>query len=77
MIEYKDEEVVQKVTFRKTCDKCGFSIISDDEDFVNWQEFIHIRHDCGYGSIFGDTSNLTLDLCQDCFKELLGSYCHI
>ncbi len=77
MIEYKEKEFVQKIPFKKTCDKCGFSITSDDEDFVNWQEFISITHGCGYGSVFGDCSVLKLDLCQNCFKELLEAYCHV
>jgi len=72
MIEYK--EIRSKVPFKKTCDKCGFSVTSDDENFVDWQEFFSIRFTGGYGSVFGDMAEVELDLCQHCFNELLGKF---
>ena len=33
---------------------------------------VRIRKSCGYGSVFGDENIAKLDLCQDCFKEVLG-----
>ena len=63
-----ETEVIDKIV----CDKCGLRI--DPEDFVEYQEFITVRVEGGYGSIFGDGSILECDLCQQCTKLLLGDY---
>lgn len=53
------------------CDnpECGKEVESDS---VEGQEFISIGHVCGYGSAFGDNKRVELDLCDSCFKNLLG-----
>jgi len=53
-----------------TCDKCGFDILGDD--FERY-EYFHIHHSCGYGSIFGDGNEINIDLCQVCFKKMIGN----
>lgn len=34
------------------------------------QEFVHIEHTGGYGSVIGDGSNVKLDICDQCFKDI-------
>lgn len=48
------------------CDMCSKRITSDN--IYEFQEMVHIRHDCGYGSVFGDGNKINLDICQHCFK---------
>lgn len=43
----------------------------------NWpeiQEAIHIKHSCGYGSVFGDMNTINIDMCQYCVSRVLGVY---
>jgi len=72
-IEVK-EEIEREVSV--TCDICGKTYFLDkqSEDIFEVQEFIHIKNDCGYGSVFGDGDIVELDMCQHCFKEKLGQY---
>jgi hypothetical protein len=59
-----------------TCDICG-KVIDVEEDPFEAQEVISITHDCGYGSVFGDGNVVTLDACQNCFKNHFGKYIKI
>jgi len=61
---------VEKIA-TKTCHNCYIEVSEDD--FIEFQEFVEIKHRCGYGSIFEDGSVLHVDLCQHCFKALLGN----
>jgi hypothetical protein len=49
------------------CDYCGKS----SKNELEAQEFVNIKHNCGYNSIFIDGGNFDIDLCQNCFKELV------
>ena len=62
-----EERTVPVVTRRK-CVLCG---LSAELTTVEGEEFISIRHTCGWGSIFGDGNFLRIDICQYCFKKLL------
>lgn len=75
-VEIKEE--VEKIV-SITCDICGKTYMYDTEndDIFEIQEFIHIKNNCGYGSIFGDGDTVELDMCQHCFKEKLGQYIRI
>ena len=57
------------------CDKCGKEIIPDDA--MEYQEIYHIRFTGGYSSVFGDESRVAADFCQQCLKEIIGSYCRV
>jgi len=46
----------------------------DMTDFIEIQEFTHIKFTGGYGSVFGDSFSFECDICQHCLKEKLGSY---
>jgi hypothetical protein len=59
----------QQIVFM-TCDKCH----KDETDLMELQEWLNISFTGGYNSIFGDSEEYDLDLCQQCTKELLGAY---
>jgi hypothetical protein len=52
------------------CDGCGLQA-STDSDY-EFQEFISVSHQCGYGSIHGDGKQIDIDLCQQCFADMCG-----
>jgi hypothetical protein len=56
-----------------TCDKCK-KVYSD---IFEIQEFIEIEKIGGYASVFEDGTKIELDLCQHCFKDILGNYIRI
>lgn len=58
-----------------TCDCCKKHLPVDD--WIEMQEMLHWHMTGGYGSVFGDCSNITLDLCQACTKALLGDYLQV
>jgi hypothetical protein len=60
---------MQKVT-TLVCDGCGLEVNADGG--YEFQEFISINHDCGYGSIHGDGNQIDIDLCQQCFADMCG-----
>jgi hypothetical protein len=68
-ITRKETREVEVVTAYK-CDGCGKEF--GNEDWAELQEMLHWRNNGGYGSIFGDCTNMALDLCQHCVKERLG-----
>jgi len=57
-----------------TCDRCKKEFDTEG-GFLEMQEFHHIRFTGGYGSVFGDMSQVECDLCQRCLKELVGDFC--
>lgn len=56
------------------CDRCGREADLDDMEAM---EFISIESVGGYQSIFGDGSQVSLDICQYCLKETLGEWLKI
>lgn len=73
MIEYKEIPSVIRRPESFICDVCKKKYT----DTLEMQEFQHIEFDGGYGSVFGDESLVEIDICQHCFKRLLGKYCRI
>jgi hypothetical protein len=71
MVKYDTETITHKVVTAIVCDVCKKEIDAYD---LEVGEVVFIRHSCGYLSIFGDGSNLELDICQACFNTLLGKY---
>jgi len=57
-----------------TCSVCGRDILGDE---VEKQEALFFHNHCGYDSVFGDGTEVSIELCQHCFKDLLGKYCTI
>ena len=52
------------------CDGCGLEANADSG--YEFQEFISVSHQCGYGSIHGDGKKIDIDLCQQCFADMCG-----
>jgi len=61
-----------KIIEKVKCDKCGFETDGDD-----MEEFLFIDFTGGYNSVFGDMNKVECDICQNCLKALVGSYCRI
>lgn len=68
-IETATREV--KVIASVTCDRCGKTEEPSFGGFEGWHFF---RDTGGYGSVFGDGTVWTLDLCESCFKALVGEW---
>ena len=68
MIKTLRIKITQEIIVLKICDWCNKEVTK--KDIINWQEFIHINEIGGYGSVFGDGSQIKLDICQDCFYEI-------
>ena len=72
----KETKIVEKEESSVTayqCDRCKtwFDI---KEDWDEAQEFHHINFTGGYGSVFGDGSNVKCDICQYCLKKMIKDY---
>lgn len=76
MIDYKDMQnsEKEKEIVSITCDKCG-KLYDSGSDSSEIQEFHHINFRGGYGSVFGDGTQVNCDLCQHCLHMMLGDYC--
>jgi len=57
------------------CDGCGLQASTDSG--YEFQEFISISNQCGYGSIHGDGKQIEIDLCQQCFADICGDMLRI
>ena len=67
--EYSDFQVVGKI-----CDRCGLRVSAAD-NFWEFQEFISVKIDVGYGAkVFRDGDLLQCDLCESCTSNLLAPY---
>lgn len=75
MITYDTKLQDVEIIISVTCDKCK-EVISTD-DLVGIQEMHHIRHQGGYGSIFGDGNEVCCDLCQHCLRDLISDFFRI
>ena len=64
------ERTVRELDYGYTCDACKKEL----ETPFDWQESLNWSNRGGYGSVFGDGTDMTLDLCQDCIKEHLGKF---
>ena len=65
----KVEEVVEEVLAYQ-CDKCK-TWYDNEEDWDDAQEFHRINFTGGYGSVFGDGTNVECDLCQKCLHAII------
>ena len=71
MITYKKKKVTKEIPTHITCDICDTEY--SWEDSMERQEFIHIKHGCGYSSVFKDMSSYSIDICQHCMKKIFGN----
>lgn len=66
MITYKKQ--FTRVPTRISCTFCGASV---DWSGMEAQEFVSIRHSCGWNSIFGNGNLFDIDICQHCLGKIL------
>lgn len=60
------------------CDRCKRVVRTEDENWTDeYQEFINVRHQCGWGSRLGDGLQIQADLCQDCWIGMLKPFARI
>ena len=50
------------------CDICERKAELNGTDF-QFAEFVSIKNVGGYASIFGDNSNISIDICQYCLRD--------
>ena len=74
MLEYQDK-VVQEVA-ACTCDRCQKRMTRDDYD-SGWHERVSLWFRGGFGSIFGDGNEVSVDLCQQCVQDTLGAWLRV
>lgn len=74
-IRYKEELVSEQKIIGFQCNKCKTEFLcSNDQQWIDLQEFIHLKFRGGYGSVFGDGNTLELVLCQHCAQQVFGEY---
>ncbi len=78
MRQYNEEEekIIHRFLKSITCDICHTTYEAEN-DRMEMQEVIQIRHSCGFGSVFGDGDAILCDVCQHCLKEKFGQYIQI
>lgn len=69
----KFEDTKVKTPVEIICDCCGRKAKIDDDDYES-QEFVSIDFVGGYKSIFGDGTQVSLDICQYCLKDKFGKF---
>lgn len=73
MINYKEVQKTEEEIISIRCDVCGK--VYDVNDVFEIQEFRHIRFYGGYGSVFGDGTKVSCDICQHCLYKMIGDFC--
>jgi hypothetical protein len=74
MREYRDK-TVQEV-FACICDRCHKRMELDVQD-SGWPERLSLSFRGGFGSIFGDGNEVSVDLCPHCVRETLGAWLRV
>jgi hypothetical protein len=64
------QRTVIELDYGYTCDACKKEIDTE----MDYQEMLSYRNRGGFTSVFGDGVEMSLDLCQDCIKRLLGEF---
>lgn len=72
MINYKEVQKTEQEMASIKCDICGKVYDADDLEI---QEFHHIDFCGGYGSVFGDSTQVNCDICQHCLHKMIGDFC--
>lgn len=69
---YEKVQVDEDKLLRVTCDVC-----KQEQDLSLGRCYQTIRAEAGYASVLGDGNIYELDICDACFKEILGPYCSV
>lgn len=56
------------------CDRCKLEAAPGE---ILFDAMISIDYSAGYTSPFGDGNRVRLDICEDCFRDLLSSWIQI
>jgi hypothetical protein len=75
MKNYETKTIVTNEISEIICNVCNKTILPSD--FIEWQEAQSISFRGGFGSVFGDGSIVSIDICQNCFNEKLGDFVEI
>ena len=62
------------VVHQIVCDRCGKETEHNESEF---HEMTSIGFKAGYGSIFGDGSQVEIDLCQYCLRDTLATWLRV
>lgn len=76
MINYirEEETVTKQYTDSVSCDVCGHVYSYSGNEEFEAQEFFHIGQCGGYGSVFGDGMQISMDICQHCMKKIIERF---
>jgi len=74
VLEYR--KTITQAVSACTCDRCGRRMSPDSAD-LEWQERLSVAYRGGFGSIFGDGCEISIDLCQHCVRDTLGAWLRI
>jgi len=74
MRKYDLVTVKERQLVELTCSVCGQDLLADEMELQETFSFSQIG---GYSSVFGDGASISIDICQHCFKKMLGQYCTI
>jgi len=69
---YEERQVTQSVLVAVQCDRCGKVILADNG--IEWQEAFSWTNKAGYGSVWGDGTTVSVDLCQRCTHEIFSAF---
>lgn len=69
---YEKVQVEEDKLLGVTCDVC-----KQAQDLSFGRCYQTIRAEANYDSVLGDGSIYELDICDACFKEILGPYCTV
>ncbi|WP_233884922.1 MbcA/ParS/Xre antitoxin family protein [Paraburkholderia flagellata] len=72
MLEYREKAILEVAAC--TCDRCGLRMSPEDGE---WHERVSLSWRSGFHSVFGDCSELSLDMCQHCVKATLGEWIRV
>lgn len=70
--KYEKVQVEEDKLISVTCDVC-----KQEQDPSFGLCYQTIRAEAGYASVLGDGNIYELDICDACFKEILGPYCTV
>lgn len=71
MRKYGIIKVDQRILEEWACSVCGRDLLKDEYE---GQEAFCFCQTGGYGSVFGDGCEISIDICQHCMKEKLGEF---
>lgn len=69
---YEDVQITEQQLVLITCDRCKKTVTPDN--IIEWQEFMSWRNTGGFGSVWGDGTQVSVDLCQQCTYDLFSEF---